>query len=143
MSWDEQAACRDVDEATKRAFASWEINKSHAQAALTAIGVCRRCPVTEPCLDDARERNDFGVRGGLMRLEPWSKSGHQELDADQLRVVEAFGTLNRRPQWEVDDGRSCTACGRRGLKRRPNGTIGRHIDLSHGGYCEGTEDGVA
>jgi hypothetical protein len=44
-----------------------------------AVAVCRRCPVTAPCIESAREHHDSGVRGGVLMIDgqasPWPRDG--------------------------------------------------------------------
>jgi len=56
--WTEQALCAQADPA------EWYPEKGGSS--LRAKRICRRCPVREPCLGDALDRNDaHGVWGGL------------------------------------------------------------------------------
>jgi hypothetical protein len=44
-----------------------------------AVAVCRRCTVTAPCIESAREHHDSGVRGGVLMIDgeasPWPRDG--------------------------------------------------------------------
>lgn len=59
MSWEEQAACAQVDPHL------WHSPRHEDRKA--AVWVCqKRCAVRQECLDDALERRErFGIRGGL------------------------------------------------------------------------------
>jgi WhiB family transcriptional regulator, redox-sensing transcriptional regulator len=60
--WQLQAACRPTP---LELFYSSEADDVRA-----AMAMCRRCPVRQPCLDDAVDRGEwFGVWGGTTERE--------------------------------------------------------------------------
>lgn len=60
-NWQDRAACAGLD---SELFFT-DSSRHNAEAALPGMTVCRRCPVTEECLDFAiRNRLEFGVFGG-------------------------------------------------------------------------------
>ena len=67
MDWRHEAACREVD--PELFFPIGTTGPALVQIE-QAKSVCRRCPVTEPCLDWAlRSGQDSGIWGGLSEDE--------------------------------------------------------------------------
>lgn len=66
LSWQVDAACRDVPASTSEAFTE---AMTQADGALLAATWCARCPVADACLLEARQTWSWGLHGGVVLID--------------------------------------------------------------------------
>lgn len=101
MTWREQALCAQVDPA----LFDPDLGK---KTRTVAVGVCRACPVTQACLDDAlaveTPSTCHGVRGGL------SARARARLLPRGVRVLAPHGTpAAEKRHWRAGEP-PCATC---------------------------------